>query len=61
MPVLLLASRDYLDRDKPEPALDVWRRSFAPKAEGVSIASGHFMAEEAPEATLAALEAFFAR
>ena len=61
VPVLLLASRDYLDRDKPEPALDMWRRSFAPKAEGVSIASGHFMAEEAPEATLAALEAFFAR
>ncbi|KQT60145.1 fluoroacetate dehalogenase [Methylobacterium sp. Leaf456] len=60
MPVLVLASRHYLDKDKPETALDAWRRTFAPKAEEVSIDSGHFMAEEAPEATGAALTKFFA-
>ena len=58
MPVRVLASTHYLDRDKPEPALAVWRRTFAPRADGVSINSGHFMAEEAPEATLQALRAF---
>lgn len=61
MPVLVLATRDYLDRGKPETALAAWRRTFAPGAEGVSIASGHFLAEEAPEATLAALQAFLAK
>ena len=59
-PVLVLASRHYLDKDKPEPALEAWRRTFAPKAEGISIDSGHFMAEEAPDATGAALTRFFA-
>lgn len=58
VPTLVLASRDYLDKDKPEPALDAWRRTFAPKAQGVEIDSGHFMAEENPEATLAALRDF---
>ena len=58
MPVLVLASEDYLDKDKPETALAAWRRTFAPQAQGGSIASGHFMAEEAPEATLRALRAF---
>ena len=58
MPVIVLASEAYLDRDKHETALAAWRRTFAPKAEGVSIASGHFMAEEAPEATLRALQDF---
>ena len=60
MPVLVLASRHYLDKGKPETAIEAWRRTFAPRAEGVSIDSGHFMAEEAPQATLAALEAFLA-
>ncbi|MEH3116231.1 MAG: alpha/beta hydrolase [Methylorubrum populi] len=60
MPVLVLASEAYLDKDKPEPALAVWRRTLAPKAEGGRIASGHFMAEEAPEATLRALRSFLA-
>jgi len=36
----------------------VWRRSFAPQATGAEVDSGHFVAEEAPEATLAALQAF---
>ena len=58
MPVLVLASDAYLDRDKPETALAAWRRTFAPKAEGAEIASGHFMAEENPQAVLAALAPF---
>ncbi|GEP00223.1 alpha/beta fold hydrolase [Methylobacterium haplocladii] len=58
MPVLVLASRDYLDKDKPESALAVWQRTFAPKATGASIAGGHFLAEENPDETLAALMAF---
>ena len=58
MPVLVLSSRAYLDRDKPETALEVWRRSFAPHAQGAQIESGHFLAEENPEATLPALQAF---
>lgn len=59
VPTLVLASRDYLDKGKPERAIDAWKRTFGPKAEGVSIASGHFLAEEQPEATLAALRRFF--
>lgn len=37
--------------------LDVWRR-WAPQAEGQGISAGHFLAEENPEATLAALMPF---
>ena len=40
--------------------LDVWRQGFAPKATGQAIASGHFLAEENPGDTLAALLPFFA-
>lgn len=39
--------------------LDVWR-DFAPEAQGEAIASGHFLAEENPQATLAALRRFLA-
>ena len=60
MPVLVLASERYLDRGKPESALAVWRRTFAPGAEGVTIPGGHFLAEESPEATRKALTAFLA-
>jgi haloacetate dehalogenase len=38
--------------------LEVWRQSFAPKAHGSGVASGHFVAEENPGATLEALQAF---
>ncbi|MBF9234914.1 alpha/beta hydrolase [Microvirga alba] len=38
--------------------LDVWRQSFAPGISGVGISSGHFVAEEAPGATLEALQGF---
>ncbi len=61
MPTLVVASRDYLDHGKPETALDAWRRTFAPKAHGVSVPGGHFMAEEQPAAVLAALNGFLER
>lgn len=60
MPVLVLASDAYLNRDKPETALAAWQRTFAPTAQGANIASGHFMTEEAPEQTLRALQGFLA-
>jgi haloacetate dehalogenase len=40
--------------------LEIWRASFAPQAEGHAIDSGHFLPEENPEATLAALKPFLA-
>ncbi|WP_336488461.1 alpha/beta fold hydrolase [Methylobacterium nigriterrae] len=58
MPVLVLASDAYLERGKPESALAAWQRTFAPHATGAVIASGHFLAEENPEATLPALRGF---
>lgn len=41
--------------------LEIWRATFAPQAEGTGIESGHFVAEENPEDTLAALKPFLAR
>jgi haloacetate dehalogenase len=41
--------------------LEIWRSTFAPKAEGQAIASGHFLPEENPADTLAALEPFLAQ
>ena len=38
--------------------LEIWRKSFAPKATGVGVTSGHFVAEENPSATLEALQDF---
>lgn len=38
--------------------LDVWRSTFAPDATGQAIDSGHFLPEENPQATLAALRPF---
>lgn len=55
-PVHILASTDYLVGSSRKSPLDVWRESFAPSATGQTITSGHFIPEEAPEATLAALE-----
>jgi haloacetate dehalogenase len=43
---------------KGDSPLDIWRR-WAPKAEGFAIDCGHFLPEEAPEATAEALIAFF--
>jgi haloacetate dehalogenase len=35
--------------------LDIWQQTFAPNAEGQAVDSGHFVAEENPQATLSAL------
>lgn len=40
--------------------LDLWRATFAPQAQGQAIDSGHFLPEENPAATLAALTPFLA-
>jgi haloacetate dehalogenase len=58
-PVLALTGQFYLTGGAAS-TLDAWRRSFAPKAVSASVASGHFLAEEAPEATVAALRRFLA-
>ncbi|WP_439497107.1 alpha/beta fold hydrolase [Bosea sp. (in: a-proteobacteria)] len=41
--------------------LEIWRSTFAPKADGQAIASGHFLPEENPADTLAALKPFLAQ
>jgi haloacetate dehalogenase len=60
-PTYLIWSDFYLVRGTSggdlEP-LEVWQRSFAPKAQGTGIPSGHFVAEENPGATLEALRGF---
>lgn len=40
--------------------LDLWRATFAPQAQGQAIDGGHFLPEENPAATLAALTPFLA-
>lgn len=40
--------------------LEIWRETFAPGAQGRAIESGHFLPEENPAATLAALTPFLA-
>ena len=57
-PVLVLASRSYLVKSSSPSPLDVWRGRVAPGAVGVEIDSGHFMAEENPDATADALASF---
>ena len=59
-PMHLLASSDYLSNHGKDAPLAVWQRSFAPDATGTTIDSGHFLAEENPDATCAALQAFLA-
>ncbi len=44
-----------------DTALDVWRKSFAPRAQGAGVECGHFLAEENPGDTLAILEPFLAQ
>ena len=56
-PTLVLSGSFFLTRGK-RPALEVWRSTFAPHAEGAEIDAGHFLAEENPEATLSALSGF---
>ena len=57
-PVLVIWGESGIPASGSSP-LDAWK-VFAPEAEGHAIESGHFLAEENPEGTLAALEDFFA-
>src|SRR3954447_11570691 len=62
-PVLALWGEFYLTRGPAADAdstLDVWRRTFAPGAKGTQLSAGHFLAEEDPAGTLAALRPFLA-
>jgi haloacetate dehalogenase len=60
-PTLVLTGDAYLTRGgAKETTLDVWRRTFAPEATGKTVHSGHFVAEEDPEGTLAVLRSFLA-
>jgi haloacetate dehalogenase len=59
-PTLLLWS-EYLTRGdaaNAEPPPATWRRSFAPHISDIKVSSGHFIPEEAPEATVDALLPF---
>lgn len=60
-PTLVLWAEFYLTRTASatgDTPLDVWRTSFAPQASGAQVEAGHFVAEEDPAATLAALQPF---
>lgn len=60
-PAKLIWSDFYLVRGTSgtdEPPLYVWQRTFAPEMTGIGVPSGHFVAEEAPEATLTAMRGF---
>lgn len=57
-PVHVLWGDFYLTASAGSP-LDVWHKTFAPKATGQAIDSGHFLAEENAEATAHALVEFF--
>lgn len=56
-PAMILTGDRYLDQAS-ETALAAWTRTFAPGAVGAQVASGHFLAEENPAATLDALTGF---
>lgn len=63
-PTLVIWSSFYLTRGRQTgsgTALDVWRKTFALGATGAEVSCGHFVAEEAPDATLDALSAFLRR
>jgi haloacetate dehalogenase len=56
-PMLVLTGQFYLQGGEAS-ALAVWRETFAPNATSASAACGHFLAEEAPDETVAALARF---
>ncbi|TDR93880.1 alpha/beta fold hydrolase [Enterovirga rhinocerotis] len=58
-PSFLVWSRGYLEKAGAEAPLESWRRTFAPRIDGASVDGGHFLAEERPDETLAALQRFF--
>ncbi|MDP2356362.1 MAG: alpha/beta hydrolase [Beijerinckiaceae bacterium] len=57
-PTLILTGDFAFTRGKLS-ALDVWRSTFAPQADGERIDAGHFIAEENPSDTAHALLRFF--
>ncbi|AZO78791.1 MULTISPECIES: alpha/beta hydrolase [unclassified Bosea (in: a-proteobacteria)] len=59
-PVLVLWGEAGIPAKGASP-LEIWRETFAPQAEGQAIASGHFLPEENPQDTLAAVKPFLAR
>jgi haloacetate dehalogenase len=58
-PTLILWGEAGIPAEGASP-LDIWRATFAPQAKGQAIDSGHFLPEENPAATLAALKPFLA-
>lgn len=56
-PTLVLWGEVFLGRLAESP-LDTWQNTFIPNAQGVEVAGGHFNAEENPQETLRALQAF---
>ena len=60
-PVQIIASGGYLTKPGEELPLSTWHRTFAPSAVGVTVDSGHFIAEENAPAALDALEQFLSR
>ncbi len=59
-PTFLVWSARYLNRPGAAAPLDAWRDTFAPGITGSEVDCGHFVAEEAPAETLAALRGFLA-
>lgn len=57
-PTFLLWGSDYLGRGDTSP-LDIWR-AWCTDVRGAAVSSGHFLAEENPQDTLAALIPFLA-
>ena len=58
-PAYLVASLDYLSHKAAETPLDVWHGTFAPEMTGITVPSGHFVAEQAPDDVMRGLESFF--
>jgi len=59
-PVLVLWGEAGIPAKGASP-LAIWHETFAPQAEGQAIVSGHFLPEENPQDTLAAVKPFLAR
>ncbi|GJD52449.1 Fluoroacetate dehalogenase [Methylobacterium crusticola] len=57
-PTLVLVADAFVGRRGLDPVREAWHGTFAPGAGVAAVASGHFLAEENPQGTLAALEEF---
>ncbi|MFF4053607.1 alpha/beta fold hydrolase [Streptomyces chartreusis] len=53
-PTVIIWGAEFLGKGRETP-LDCWRRTFSPEATGVEVPNGHFVTEESPRETLAAL------